>query len=197
MNCLVVCAHPISESLCMHLGRKVAEQLKASGHRVVVEDLYAQRFEPRLSERERETYYGAAYDCSAVSEQVRRLREAEALVLMFPTWWFGFPAILKGWFDRVWGPGIAFDHAGDFGPIRPRLQRLKRVLAVTALGSPWWVDKLILRQPLKRVLRAALLGACAPACRLQFLSLYNSEKLDRGQVARFEARVVRALADWR
>jgi len=43
--------------------------------------------------------------------QIDRLMSAEALVLVFPTWWFGFPAILKGWFDRVWAPGIAYDHA--------------------------------------------------------------------------------------
>jgi putative NADPH-quinone reductase len=180
----------------MHLCRTAVAFLEASGHRVVVEDLYAQRFEPNLSERERQTYYGDAYDCSAVSNEAQRLIDAEAMVLVFPTWWFGFPAVLKGWFDRVWGPGIAFDHADDFGPIRPRLHRLKRVLAVTALGSPWWVDRLVLRRPVRRVLRSALLGACAPGCKLHFLSLYNSEKPGPRQVIRFEASIKRVLSGW-
>ena len=180
----------------MHLHRRVVDRLKTAGHRVVVEDLYAARFKPNLTDTERSTYYGAAYDASEVSAQVQRLVEAEALVLLFPTWWFGFPAILKGWFDRVWGPGIAFDHAGDFGPIRPRLSNLSRVLAVTALGSPWWVDRLVLRQPVRRVLRRAILGACARRCRLTYLTLYNSEKLDEVSVARFEKKIGKVLERW-
>jgi putative NADPH-quinone reductase len=196
MNCLVVCAHPLTESLCMHLHRGVVDRLKTSGHRVVIEDLYGAGFEPRLTDAERSTYYGAVYDASEMSAQVQRLVEAEALVLLFPTWWYGFPAILKGWFDRVWGPGIAFDHANDFGPIRPRLSNLRRMLAVTTLGSPWWVDRLVLRQPVRRVLRTAILGACATRCRLTYLSLYNSEKLDEDRVDRFEKRIDRVIAGW-
>ena len=80
-------------------------------------------------------------------------------MLLFPTWWFGFPAMLKGWFDRVWGPGIAYDHASDLGPIKPRLNNLKKVLVVTTLGSPWWVDRLVMWQPVKRVMKMALLDS--------------------------------------
>ena len=87
--------------------------------------------------------------------QVSRLKEAEALVLLFPNWWFGFPAMLKGWFDRVWGPGIAYDHASDFGPIIPRLDNLKRVLAITTMEAPRWVDRLVMWQPVKRILETS------------------------------------------
>lgn len=106
------------------------------GHGVTTEDLYAVKFEPALTAAERESYYGDSYESSNVTEQANRLKEAEALILLFPTWWFGFPAMLKGWFDRVWGPGIAFDHASDYGPIMPRLENLRKVLVVTSLGSP-------------------------------------------------------------
>ena len=130
--------------------------------------------------------------CSALSD-----RAAEAIALVFPTWWFGFPAILKGWFDRVWGPGIAYDHAGDFGPIKPRLNRLRYLAAVTRLGSPWWVDRLLLRQPVKRVLKSALLGACAPTCRFKMLSLYKCEQLPWAVVDRFSAKITRMLRNWK
>ncbi len=107
MNCLVVTAHPLPGSLCTTLTQRVVAQLQDAGHAVAVEDLYAQKFDPCLTPRERETYYGEAYDASYVADQVDRLLSAEAIALVFPTWWFGFPALMKGWFDRVWGPGMA------------------------------------------------------------------------------------------
>jgi putative NADPH-quinone reductase len=114
---------------------------------------------------------------------------------VFPTWWFGFPAMLKGWFDRVWAPGVAYDHASDLGPIKPRLDRLRRAVAITTLGSPWWVDRFVLRQPVKRVLKLALLGTCAPGCRFEMLSLYQAESLSPGKVNAFRTRIGRALKE--
>lgn len=196
MKCLLVIAHPLRDSLCAHLAERAAQALLAAGHEVVHEDLYAQDFVPALTAAERRSYYAPQYDRTAVAQQAARLLEAEALVLVFPTWWFGFPAILKGWFDRVWGPGIAYDHADDLGAIRPRLHRLRHVLAVTTLGSPWWVDWFILRRPVRRVLKTALLGTCAPACRFEMVSLYKSEKLAPDAVGAFVAKVERAIRQW-
>jgi putative NADPH-quinone reductase len=197
MKCLLVLAHPLSDSLCASLARRADEALRQAGHEVAWEDLYAQSFAAALIPDERRAYYAGEYDARAVAVQVARLKEAEALVLVFPTWWFGFPAILKGWFDRVWSPGVAYDHADDLGSIRPRLGGLKRVFAVTTLGSPWWVDWLILRRPVRRVLKTALLGACAPRARLEMLSLYKAEKLPPGKMEAFSARMARRLAGWR
>ncbi|MES0885287.1 NAD(P)H-dependent oxidoreductase [Roseibium sp. SCP14] len=196
MKCLVVVSHPLPNSLCRHLANRVVQHLIESGHDVLEEDLYAQGYDPTLSDRERETYYGS-YDASQIEGQVKRLQEAEALVLVFPTWWFGFPAILKGWFDRAWGPGLAYDHADDFGPIKPKLFNLRQVLAVTTLGSPWWVDRLVMWQPVRRILKHALLGACTRNSRLEFLSLYGAEKIQEKQVRAFEAKIVKALDKWR
>lgn len=197
MKCLVVVAHPLADSACHALARTAADTLTAAGHEVAIEDLYQCAFAPALSAAERQSYYGAAYDARAVQAQAQRLLDAQALVLVFPTWWFGFPAILKGWFDRVWAPGLAYDHASNLGPIQPRLHGLRRALAVTTLGSPWWVDRLLLRRPVRRVLKAALLGTCAPACRFEMLSLYQAERLAPADFERFSARVRRALARWR
>ncbi len=196
MKCLVVIAHPVPDSLCQALARRVVAALAAAGHEVMVEDLSGNGFAPALTRAERQGYYQPPCDQSAVQPQVERLLAAEALVLVFPTWWFGFPAILKGWFDRVWLPGVAYDHADDLGPIRPRLLGLRRALAVTSLGAPGWVDRLLMRQPVKRVLKTALLGTCAPKCRLEMLSLYKAERLTPPQVEAFARRVEQALARW-
>lgn len=196
MKCLVVIAHPVTDSLCHALAQSAIQALGEAGHTVEIEDLYATEFPPALTTAERQSYYAPSFDAAAVQAQIARLLAAEALVLVFPTWWFGFPAILKGWFDRVWAPGVAYDHASDLGPIRPRLHQLRHALAITSLGSPWWVDRLLLRQPVKRVLKTALLGTCAPACRFEMLSLYQAEKLSAGQVEAFRGRIRRALGKW-
>lgn len=128
MKCLVVIAHPLSDGLCHAMARVSIEALVAAGYEVEVEDLHQTGFSPSLTVCERQSYYGPTFDFSAVAPQIERLLSAEALVLVFPTWWFGFPAILKGWFDRVWAPGIAYDHANDLGPIKPRLHNLRRAL---------------------------------------------------------------------
>ena len=196
MKCLVIKAHPLSGSLCSSLSERVVCTLRDAGHSVEVEDLYAGEFNAALTEAERRSYYTDSYDMQQVSLQVEHLLAAQAVVLVFPTWWFGFPAILKGWFDRVWAPGVAYDHADQYGPIKPRLENLRHMLAVTSLGSARWVDRLVLRQPVKRVLKTAIVGTCAPKCRFQMLSLYNSEQLTPAQVERFGARVERALKRW-
>ena len=197
MNILIVTAHPLNDSLCKLLSKHVSDRLKDEGHTVIIEDLYTQDFNPVLTIIERKSYYSNSYDLSGVSEQARRLKEADALVLLFPTWWFGFPAILKGWFDRVWGPGIAYNHASDLGAIKPLLDNLQNVLVITTLGSPWWVDRLVMRQPLKRIVKVALLATCAKNSKLKFLSLYNSEKLNPNKISSFKDKIDKALINWK
>ena len=197
MKCLVVVAHPLSHSACRALTQAAVRLLQAQGHEVLVEDLYSSDFAPALTAVERTSYYAASFNAEAVQPQAQRLIEAQALVLVFPTWWFGFPAILKGWFDRVWAPGIAYDHAKDLGAIQPRLLNLRNALVITTLGSPWWVDRLVMRQPVKRVLKTALLGTCAPACTLTMLSLYKAERLTKNQLDVFARRIEKVIALWK
>ena len=196
MKCLIVTTHPLKDSLCQLLSKHVIKQLEEKGYELSIEDLYSQDFEPALTVEERKSYYGDVYVQTEVSRQIERLKEAEALILLFPTWWFGFPAILKGWFDRVWAPSVAYNHAGDLGAIKPLLDNLENVLVVTTLGSPWWVDRLIMWQPVKRVVKIALLGTCAKNSKLKFLSLYNSEKLSKQQISAFKRKINKALHTW-
>jgi len=170
--------------------------LTSAGHEVIVEDLYQRQFNPALTRAERQSYYSQDYDDSTIKKYTHQLVEAEAVVLVFPTWWFGFPAILKGWFDRVWGPGIAYDHAQDFGPIKPRLNNLKNVMAITTLGAPGWVDYAIMRRPLRRILKIAILRTCAPGCKFAMHSLYKSENLKTATVHKFTHKIVNAIGKW-
>ena len=66
------------------------------------------------------------------------LRRADGILFCFPHWWFSMPAMLKGYFDRVWGPGIAFEHDLAGGRIKPLLTNVKVFGVVTSYGAPWW-----------------------------------------------------------
>jgi len=193
VNILLVTAHPLKNSLCDLFTEKVVSHLKAMGHEVTLEDLYKNQFDPVLSIEERATYYRKNYNSSKVSGEIERLVNSDALVIIFPTWWFSFPAILKGWFDRVWAPTVAYDHANDYGPIKPKLHNLKKTFVLTTLGAPWWVDYLILWRPVKRTVRFALLGACARKCKLRFLSFYKCEDVDTARIKKQISKIESAL----
>lgn len=190
---LVVSAHPLKESLCGHLTALVTEQIAASPHELQLFDLYQRGFDPRLSPEERQSYYTTQYDPSAVKDDSEALQTADVLILVFPTWWFGLPAILKGWIDRIFVPGTAYDHAPDFGRMIPRLNAMTACIAITTLGSPWWIDRLVMFRPVRRILATAIIGTCAPKARFSMLSLYNCEKLNPARLAAFKQKIQRTI----
>jgi len=198
MTALVVFAHPLRGSLCGRLADIATETLAEAGHEVELIDLYAEDFDPRLSAAERRGYYADdPHGSSAVARHAAALARAEALVFVFPTWWFGPPAIMKGWIDRVFAPGVAFDHGKDFGPIVPKLRDLRRAAVVTTLGTPWWVDRLAMRRPVRRMFATAVIGGCAPRARLSYLPLYSAERPQPERIAAFEQRVRNELSRFR
>lgn len=195
-RCLLVSCHPLANSLCNHLVRRVKDGLADTRVRVEHLDLYEKGFSAPLSAAERQGYHAGAFDSAGVAEEIASLQRAEILILVFPTWWFGMPALLKGWFDRVWGPGIAFDPpAKPGGRITPRLDGLKQCLVITTLGSPWWVDRLVLRRPLNRILKWAIIKACASNAQFRMLSLHSSLALDQKRLDRFLVRIDGATAE--
>jgi NAD(P)H dehydrogenase (quinone) len=185
MDVLLVNAHPLAESLNARLAAHLEACLTDKGHSVIRRDLYAEDYEPRLSPDERAQYYADAFEDTA------GLAKADGLALVFPTWWFGLPAILKGWIDRSFLPGVAYDHAPKGGPMVPRLSRLQSVMAVTTLGAPWIYDTLVMRQPVKRCLKWGLVKPCAPKARFRMDSLYNCETVEPERIAGFEARIAK------
>jgi len=88
-------------------------------------DLYHEGCEPCLTAAGRRRYDTPLAEVTAVEDDVARRLAAEKLVLVFPQWWFNMPAVLKGWFDRVFQPSVAFDHTPGHSRILPRLERLQ------------------------------------------------------------------------
>src|SRR5262249_33937949 len=109
--------------------------LRNAGHDIDLLDLYAEKFDPVLGEEGRRHYHDAAVNQRGVEVYVARLRNAEILVVQFPTWCFGLPAMLKGFFDRLLMPGVAFD-ISDPANVRPLLGNVRRIVGVSTYGRP-------------------------------------------------------------
>ena len=103
-----------------------------------------------MSAEERRDYHDLAKNQSGVSDYVRRLREADALICQFPVWSFGPPAMLKGWMDRLLMPGVGFDLSNPNMAI-PLLTNLKRIAGITTYGRPWW-NALLVGDPPKKIM---------------------------------------------
>jgi len=194
MRVLVVHAHPLRDSFTAVLRDANVAKLREGAHEVDECDLYGEGFDPVLTAEERRAYNTTQPDMAAVESYVARLRAAEALVFCFPTWWYGMPAILKGWFDRVWVTGVAFTLPEGGGAIRPALHNVRKFAVVTTYGSPWWLVKLVLRDPVRAVLLGGLRRLCAKDCRSLVLALYNIDVASRARCDAFRARVERAFA---
>lgn len=193
MRVLLVLAHPLPESFAASVARTARETLEAEGHAVDYLDLYAEGFDPRLSERERRGYFDEPYDISEVAGFAGRLKAAEALVLVFPQWWFNVPAILKGFFDRVFAPGIAFRHAADGGRIIPLLTNIRVFWVLTTTGSPWWVVKLYMRDPVRRQLRRGIAIFCNKKVDFRMLALHDMDRTTEAKRKGHLERVKAAL----
>lgn len=191
--CLLVSCHPLKDSLCHHLVERVEAGLKARGIAYEHLDLYADAFSASLTVAERESYFTDRFDDAEVADQIAQLLRAKILILVFPTWWFNVPARLKGWFDRVWGPRIAFTHTPDKRTIMPTLKGLEHCLVITTLASRWWVDNLMVRHPVKRFIKGVMLRGCAPQSGYEMLSFYDAIGADEGRVETFRQRIDKAV----
>ncbi|MDX0421963.1 NAD(P)H-dependent oxidoreductase [Sinorhizobium medicae] len=192
MRILLVLAHPLENSFAASVARTAKESLEAKGHTVDLLDLYREDFDPRLTVAERGSYFDERYDSSEVSVWVDRLKAADGLMLVFPQWWFNFPAILKGFFDRVFAPGVAFDHDRAGGRIMPRLGNIKLFWALTSTGSPWWVVHLYMGNPVRRLLKRGIAAFCGKGLDFRMIALHDMDRVTEAKRKRHLERV-RAL----
>ena len=195
MRILLVLAHPLEESFAASVAETVRQKLIANGHTVDLLDLYREGFDPRLTVSERARYFEPAYDPAEAEPFISRLKQADGLVLVFPQWWFNFPAILKGFFDRVFAPGVAFENDPDGGRIQPRLGNIHLFWAFTTTGSPWWVVNLYMGNPVKRLLKRGIAAFCAKGLDFKLTNLYDMDRVSadkrKAHIARVEKLVDR------
>lgn len=182
---LVLFAHPCPESFSAALHQVVVEKLTARGWDVDDCDLNREGFSPVLTEAERRGYHDVADNMTPVADYVDRLRAAEALVLVFPVWNFGYPAILKGFFDRVFLPGVSFRL--EDGKVRPNLTHIRKLAAVTTYGGTR-LRAIMAGDPPRHVVKRALWHVTRPE-KLRYLALYDMNRASDSTRSAFLARV--------
>lgn len=190
MRVLVLYAHPNPESFGAALHAAVVTSLGEAGHEVDDCDLYAEGFDPVLSRAERVGYHDLASNRDPVAGYVARLRAADALVLCFPVWNFGYPAILKGFFDRVFLPGVSFKMVD--GVVRPDLWNIRRLAAVTTYGGTR-LRAFLMGDPPRKLVKRAVRAVCHPAAQPLYLAHYDMNRATAESRAAFLGRVEKKM----
>ncbi|PLX36339.1 MAG: NAD(P)H dehydrogenase [Hyphomicrobiales bacterium] len=171
MKILLVHCHPVAESYVTAIAKRLAQHLRSEGHDVDHLDLYGEGFDPVMSADERRAYNDLTAGEHPLPDHARRLGDAEAILFVYPTWWYGLPAMLKGWLDRVWAPGTAFEISPDNGPIRPLLTQITHCAVVTTCGAPRWWSWMV-GHPGRKTLLRGIRALFHKRCRTLFLAHY-------------------------
>lgn len=191
MRVLVVHAHPVETSFGAALHVRAVEALGRAGHTVDDLDLYAEAFQPVMSRQERLDYHDVAVNRAPVEPYVRRLLDAEALVIVAPIWNFGFPAILKGYFDRVFLPGVSFEMRGE--TLVPCLDNIRKLAAIVTYGSTRW-GAFLAGDPPRKLVTRVLRGTVHPRAAVAYLAQYDMNHSRPESRAAFLDRVAAKLA---
>ena len=115
-------------------------------------------------------------------------------MLVYPTWWAGQPAMLKGWIDRVWVAGVAYELPEGANRIRPRLHNIRRIVAITTHGSTKFVNALE-GEGGKRIVTRSLRVLCSKRARTTWIALYNIDRSTDARRAAHLARVEQAMCE--
>lgn len=185
MKALVVHAHPLPESFSAALRDRVVAGLEGVGHDVVSLDLHDSWFEPRLA------LNGgfSGEDESDLQPHIDNLAWAEAVVMVYPTWWGAQPAILKGWFDRLWAPRMS-----PTGESRPdHVRGVRRLVVVTTYGSSRLFNALH-GEAGKRTVRRTLRSLLGRRARSSWIALYGMDGASESRRRRFLDRVERSMS---
>src|SRR5580692_9686252 len=133
MQHLIVVAHPLEDSITMKLARAFASELQLLGHSQKIHDLYRMSFNPVMGAHELEPHsIGHSADADVARAQ-KDVRAADVLTMIYPLWWATMPAMMKGYIDRVFARGFAYEAAG--GRNRGLLPG-KRCVLMTLSGAP-------------------------------------------------------------
>jgi NAD(P)H dehydrogenase (quinone) len=191
---LIVHAHPSPTSFTAEIARETRASLVESGHIVEACDLYAEKFDPVLPLETSLCYLEVPANRAGVERYVQNLLAADALVFVFPVWHDGPPAILKGYFDRVFVRGVVFDINTD-GVFYPLLQGVGRLAAIALYGANRTRTRLVGDLP-RRFVRHNLSTLIAPDAQVDYFAAYDMDRGDRLRRDRFVKKVRRAFRSW-
>jgi len=191
MRVLYVYCHPLDDSFHAAIRAEALAGLAEAGHMVDLLDLYAEGFDPVLTAERRRDYHDPAKNRANNQQHVDRLMVAEALVVQFPTWSFGPPAMLKGWFDRMFGPGIAMDLT-DPAQVKPLLGHIRRITGISTYGRDRW-RALAMADPPRKVVTRYLPWFTGNKAKVRYLALYHMNVASEARRKAFLVKVRREM----
>jgi len=171
LRILYVYCHPLPESFHAAIRAEALAGLAKAGHEVDLLDLYAENFDPVLSAERRRNYHDPALNRAGNAAYADRLMAAEGLIVQFPTWSFGPPAMLKGWLDRMFGPGIALD-LSDPAHAKPMLGHIRRIVGISTYGRPRW-QAIGMADPPRKVVKRYLPWFTGGRAKVSYYALYH------------------------
>lgn len=191
MRVLYLYCHPLPESFHGAIMREATAALERSGHRVDLCDLYAEGFDPVLSAEARRDYHDESRNQQGLEAYVARLRATEALIVQFPTWSFGPPAMLKGFFDRLFMPGVGFD-ISDPAHVKPLLQHITRLVGISTYGRPR-SRAIMVGDPPRKLIKRYLRWFVSRRAAVDYLALYHMNVAPEPARRAFIGKVVRTM----
>lgn len=195
MRVLVVYCHPVPESFCAAVRDAAINALKARGDEVRLVDLYAEGFDPALSVEERRYYNEGPSGDPALKPHYANLAWAEGVLFVYPTWWYGLPAMLKGWLDRVWVMDVAFKLPPDGGQIISLVSHVRKLGVITTCGATWWLS-LLMGEPGRKTIMRGIWALAGRGCRTMFLAHYDMDRSTDQTRRRFLEKVASSLRKW-
>ena len=192
MKVLVLYVHPWEKSFNHQLLEKVVEVLKEGKHEMDVLDLNRENFDPILSREDLALYNKGKSTDPKVAVYQEKLQWAEHLVLIFPVWWTGEPAILKGFFDKVLLKGFAFEKVGKMP--KGLLGHIKGASVLTTMSSPCFYYSLFLKSPVKQSVIKGTLKFCGMK-KVKWYPLFRIDKLSKARAEQYLARVAKAMRE--
>jgi NAD(P)H dehydrogenase (quinone) len=193
MRVMVVYAHPVETSFNAAIYATVTETLKQRGHEIDACDLYAENFPAIMSRADRLLYHEIPANRALARPWIERLEAAEALVMVFPTWVFAPPAILKGFCEKVFVPGFAFELVD--GKVRGAMRHLKRVGGVSTYGGTR-LRAFLAGDPPRKLLTRVLRAYVGPAVPVSFMGCYDMNRIDEARGRAFLDKVRTAYSGW-
>ena len=193
MRALVVYCHPDPASFTAAVRDVVLEHLRAAGAEIRLHDLYAEGFQPCLTQAEWQGYLDTPTNRAPVDEAATDIEWCDTLIFVYPTWWYGLPAMLKGWLDRVLLPDVAFLMPdGVNKTIRPGLTHITRLGVFTTCGASRWLTYFV-GAPGKRTLLRGVRLLCAKRARTAYAAHYLMDSSTSDSRAAHLIRVGRAM----
>jgi NAD(P)H dehydrogenase (quinone) len=192
MRVLYVYCHPLDDSFHAGIRKEALAGLADAGHSVDLLDLYAENFDPVLTAERRRDYHDPLRNRANNQAHVDRLMAAQALIVQFPTWSFGPPAMLKGWFDRMFGPGIAMDLT-DPAHVKPLLGHITRITGISTYGRPRW-QAIAMADPPRKAITRYLPWFTEGHAKVRYHALYHMNTATPERRARFLATVRKQMA---